>query len=381
MKTTDKRSFPATTSGQTSAANITTLEQALHMRRGGVLSNIKVAWESWGKADADNTNTLLLFTGLSPSAHAAHNEQNTEPGWWEEMLGPGKPVDTNRFRVICVNSLGSCFGSTGPASINPETGERYRTDFPDLTIEDIATAGYLLIRQLGIVQLHTVIGPSMGGMTALAFAILFPDAARNICIINAATRSLPFTIAIRSMQREIISSDSAWNNGMYEPDSGPVAGMRMARKLGMTSYRSPAEWNERFLRKRCSQSDRTGKPFSPEFEIEAYLQHHANKFIGQFDANCYLYLSRAMDWFDVSDYGGSIVNGLAHVNAENALVIGVETDLLFPVHQQWELADGLRKAGSKVQLAILDSLQGHDAFLVDIQAFGREISNFLSDVR
>jgi len=357
------------------------LEQPFPMRRGGVLHQVQLAYETWGTLNADKSNAILIFTGLSPSAHAASSAQDCSPGWWEDMVGPGRAIDTNRFFVVCVNSLGSVFGSTSPASINPQTGKAYRLSFPILTVEDIARGGHEVLRHLNIKQVHTVIGPSLGGMTVLAFAAQFPDAARNLISISGAARSTPFTIALRSLQREMIRKDPAWLDGNYSSDAIPVEGMRLARKLGMITYRSAKEWLQRFGRERASAEHKPGDPFGIDFEIEAYLENHAAKFVGQFDPNAYLFLSRAMDLFDLADHGdGSVTEALRRFKIKNALVIGVETDLLFPIEQQKELADGLVAEGRKVKLARLDSLQGHDSFLVDMDQFRPLIGDFLREL-
>ncbi|PJA42519.1 MAG: homoserine O-acetyltransferase, partial [Lysobacterales bacterium CG_4_9_14_3_um_filter_62_6] len=215
--------------------------------------------------------------------------------------------------VICVNSLGSCKGSTGPASINPATGQVYAMDYPELTLEDVAESTRPLLEHLGIAHLKALIGPSMGGMTAMAFAAMFPGITANLLLISTAPYSLPFATAIRSLQREAIRHDPHWDHGRYAADRWPEQGFRIARKLGMISYRSPAEWRDRFGRKRINL--RPEIAFEREFEVEAYLDAHADRFVGSFDPNCYLYLSRAMDWFDLSDHGGAVEIALATMHA------------------------------------------------------------------
>ena len=215
----------------------------------------------------------------------------------------------------------------------------------------------------------------MGGMTALAFAMLHPDAATGVVLISSAARSLPFSIAVRSLQREMVRSDPAWRGGQYAPDAPPAVGMRLARKLGMISYRSSAEWTVRFGRERATDEP-AREAFGIDFEVESYLEAHAVRFIGTFDANCYLYLSRAMDLFDVCDHGGSLAAGLARVRAERALVIGVETDFLFPLAQQRELAEGLKATVPDVDFRVLSSIQGHDSFLVDMDRFRPAVASF-----
>ncbi|MGD9843102.1 MAG: homoserine O-acetyltransferase [Steroidobacteraceae bacterium] len=354
------------------------LDKPFPMHRGGELHGAQLAYETWGTLNAARDNAILIVTGLSPSAHAACSPLDSSPGWWEDMVGPGRPIDTHRFFVVCVNSLGSVFGSTSPASINPQTGQPYRLSFPLLSVEDIARGAYEVIRSLHIDQLRCVIGPSLGGMTVLAFAAMFPDAARSMISISGAARSTPFTIALRSLQREMIRKDEDWQGGNYTSDKIPVDGMRLARKLGMITYRSAKEWLLRFGRERASSEHKPDDPFGIDFEIEAYLESHAAKFVGQFDPNAYLYLSRAMDLFDLTDHGeGSLAEAFKRFKVEKSLIVGVETDLLFPIEQQQELADGLKAVGHDIKFARLNSLQGHDSFLVDMDQFRPLIGDFL----
>ena len=293
-------------------------------------------------------------------------------------MGPEYAIATNRFHVVCFNNLGSCFGSTGPASVNPETGERYRLDFPTLNLEDIAQAAHDALRELGIERLAAVVGPSLGGMTALAYTVMFPEAVGALLTISSAARCLPFAIAIHSLQREAIRCDRLWMAGGYADDERPAVGMRLGRKIGMLSYRSAEEWTRRFGRERAERWEE--EPFGVEFEVEAYLESHARKFVNAFDPNCYLYLSRAMDLFDLSEHGGSLEAALGRVNARRVLVVGVETDILFPIEQQRELARILRRVGCPVEFVALPSIQGHDAFLVDLDRFCPVIAGFLDAV-
>lgn len=359
------------------ARKVLKLDKPFEMRRGGALHDVEIAYETWGDIGFCYDNAILIFTGLSPSAHAASSTEDPSPGWWEDMIGPGRPIDTRKYFVICVNSLGSPFGSTSPASINPGTGRPYRLTFPVLTVEDIARAGHEVAVSLGVRKAAAVIGPSLGGMTVLAYCALFPGEARSVVSISGAARSLPFSIALRSLQREIIRRDPAWRDGNYGADSMPVTGMRLARKLGMITYRSAKEWALRFGRERSDAERKPGDPFGIDFEVESYLENHATKFTGQYDPNCYLYISRAMDLFDLADHGGSVQSALQRFDVERALIMGVETDLLFPIEQQQELADGLAAENRQVTLARLPSLQGHDSFLVDMDRFRPIIADFL----
>lgn len=357
------------------------------MKRGSALHGARMAYETWGTLNAAGDNAILIVTGLSPDAHAASHADNPEPGWWEAMLGPRKPIDTDRWFVVCVNSLGSCKGSTGPASINRATGQTYRLNFPDLSVEDGADAAMHVVRSLGIERLACVIGNSMGGMVALSLLQRFPGIAHGHINISGAARALPFSIAIRSLQREAIRLDPNWNNGDYTDEVYPEAGMRMARKLGVITYRSALEWDGRFGRVRLDSDRRLGDdPFGLEFEVESYLEGHARRFVRRFDPNCYLYLSRSMDWFDLGEAcstehsHGTCEQGLSRLRLDRALAIGVHTDILFPLQQQQEIADGLLAGGVDAQCLPLPSPQGHDAFLVDIARFGPAVREFLDSL-
>jgi len=354
-------------------------EGGFKMWRGGCLPEVTLAYESWGELSAAADNAILIFTGLSPSAHAASSAQDSSPGWWEYMIGPGKAIDTDRFFVVCANSLGGCYGSTGPGSVNPETGESYGADFPDVTVEDIASSGYYLMRQLGVDKLHAAVGSSMGGMSVIAYAMQYPGDINYLVSISAATQALPLTIALRSLQREIIRSDPAWNGGRYTDGAKPLVGMSLARKLGLVSYRAADEWNSKFDRSRVPTEKLTGKRFEREFEIENYLEYNAQKFTNSFDPNSYLYLSRAMDWFDIAEHGESISDGMSKIEVSRALVVGVTTDILFPSRQQKEIADVLRATGTNVDYAEIDSVNGHDAFLIDDAHFSPVVRNFLDE--
>lgn len=360
------------------ARKIVTFEGPFRMHRaGGVLQSPTLAYETWGELNEAKDNAILIFTGLSPSAHATSCAEDPAPGWWEDMIGSGLPIDTDRYFIICVNSLGSCFGSTGPASFDPDSGKRYRLKFPVLTLEDVAESAWLVVQYLGIDKLHTVVGCSMGGMTGLALCVRHPESTRSFISISSATRALPFSIAVRSLQREMIRSDPKWKKGNYKSGNPPITGQRLARKLGMITYRSAEEWVQRFGRERSTTHARIEDQFSAEFAVESYLENHANKFTGAFDPNCYLYLSHASDLFDLAEYGGSLDAGFRRLNLERTLVIGVRTDILFPLEQQRELAAGFEKVCDDAQLVELDCIRGHDSFLVEMDAFRPVLCDFL----
>jgi homoserine O-acetyltransferase len=348
------------------------------MWRGGALQGARISYETWGTLNGARDNTVLLFTGLSPSAHAASSPRDTSEGWWERMIGPGLAIDTKRFFVVCVNSLGSCFGSTGPASTDPATGAPYRLHFPDLSVEDIARAGYETMRSLGIERADTVIGPSLGGMVVLAYAAQFPGATRRVISISGTAAASPFAIALRSIQREAILRDPDWRGGAYTDERPPATGMRIARKLGMMTYRSAHEWRERFGRLPATEQTPEEGPFGPEFAIQSYLEAHARRFVRAFDPNCYLYISRGMDRFDLASHGGSHSAALARSRVEKALVVGVESDMLFAIDEQKRLAGSFEQAGVATSFAPLTCIEGHDSFLIDIERFGSEIGAFLN---
>ena len=354
------------------------------MKRGGELHGARVAYETWGTLNAARDNAVLVLTGLSPSAHMTSCDEDPTPGWWQDMAGPGKAIDTTRWFVICVNSLGSDKGSTCPASIDPATAQAYRLSFPELALEDVANAAHAVVSSLGITQLACLIGCSMGGMSALAYMLLHPGSVRAHISVDTAPQAQPFAIAIRSLQREAIRLDPQFNDGHYdihaaEGGSYPDLGMSIARKLGVITYRSAMEWNGRFARIRLDPEQREDEPFGREFQVESYLEGHAQRFVRNFDPNSYLYLSRASDWFDIAEYGhGSVLEGLKRIHIEQAMVIGVSTDILFPLQQQEQIAEGLQAAGATVEFVALDSPQGHDAFLVDSDNYSRAIGGFLS---
>ncbi|MEE2786732.1 MAG: homoserine O-acetyltransferase [Myxococcota bacterium] len=358
-----------------SVKGVMRFDDPLRLYRGGQLDELHIAYETWGTLSPGKDNAILILPGLSPTAHARSSVHDPSRGWWEEMIGPGAPINTDTHYVICLNNLGSCFGSTGPASRKPGHTVAYGPDFPELSIEDLASAGHGLVRRLGIDRLHTLVGPSMGGLSALAYIAQYPAGTRRLLIISSAARPEARAIAIHSLQREAILNDPHWNGGRYTDTHYPVQGMRLARKIGMTSYRAANEWEDRFGGEKLSEAPTT--PFGTEFQVESYLAAAAEKFVRRFDPNAYLYLSRAMDWFDVAEHGGTLVGTLQNARLDGVCVIGVTTDTLFPLRQQAQLADAFEAAGHTTRYAVLESFQGHDAFLVDMDGFGPIIRDFI----
>lgn len=287
---------PSYTSG---AHKVYTSQQPLLLDWGGVLREHTIAYETWGALNADRSNAILLHTGLSASSHAKSTPENPKPGWWEKFIGPGAPLDTNKYFVICTNVLGSCYGSTGPSSVDPANGERYATRFPILTMEDMERAQFGLLDALGIHRLYASVGSSMGGMQSLASGVLYPERVARIASISGCARSHPYSIALRHVQRQVLMVDPNWRRGEYY-GSGmvpPHSGMKLAREIATVTYRSGPEWEKRFGRRRA---DPTRPPaLCPDFLIETYLDHAGEKWCLEYDANSLLYISKAMDLFDL----------------------------------------------------------------------------------
>jgi homoserine O-acetyltransferase len=341
---------------------------------GDALPELTLAYETWGALAPERDNTILLHTGLSASSHAKSHPRNPNAGWWEDFIGPGAPIDTDRYFVVCSNLLGGCYGSTGPPSTDPRTGEPYATDFPILCVRDMVRAQLLLLDHLGIERLHASVGASLGGMQSLDLAALAPERVGRVVSISAAARSYPQSIAMRFVQRQAVMADPDWREGRYYGKSFPHRGQRIAREIGTITYRSGPEWQERFGRRRAAE----GPPrLDEDFQVESYLAYQADKFCLQYDANSYLYISKAMDLFDLLEGQGDARPDIDRIQAPT-LVVGVTTDVLFPVWQQRELAEALTKRGVSVDYLELDAAYGHDTFLIDEERVGGALARHLS---
>ncbi|KAI1945448.1 Serine O-succinyltransferase [Ophidiomyces ophidiicola] len=264
---------------------------------GGVLPEFEIAYETWGTLNSQKTNAILLHTGLSASSHAHSTKANPKPGWWERFIGPGAPLDTDKYFVICTNVIGGCYGSTGPSSIDPSDGKRYATRFPILTLDDMVRAQFRLLDSLGIEKLSASVGSSMGGMQSLAAGVLFPERVGKIVTISGCARSHPYSIAMRHTQRQVLMMDPNWARGFYYDSIPPHSGMKLAREIATVTYRSGPEWEMRFGRKRADPSKQPA--LCPDFLIETYLDHAGEKFSLEYDPNSLLYVSKAMDLFDL----------------------------------------------------------------------------------
>ncbi|KAJ2082715.1 homoserine O-acetyltransferase [Coemansia sp. RSA 988] len=406
---------------------------------GGVLPQLDIAYETWGHLNHEKSNAILLHTGLSASSHARSHARNKNPGWWEKFIGPGLAIDTDKYFVICTNVIGGCYGSTGPGSVDPATGKRYATTFPLLTINDMVRAQFHLLDSMGIDHLHASVGASMGGMQSVCAAALYPTRVGRLVSISACARSHPYSIALRFAQRQALMADPNFNRGFYYDGVMPHLGMKLARSIATVTYRSGPEWEQRFGRRRWAPDQPPA--LCPDFLIETYLDHQSERFCLQYDANSLLYVSKAMDMFDISrsitrrldsqrnhaiaelerqqnnsvkdttistagganravcmnineqpesttgqsriETGEEIENDLvAGVSdaLQPALVLGVQSDILFPVKQQKEIADILRRAGNtKVTYYELDAMYGHDTFLIDFVTVGAAIKGHLEN--
>lgn len=344
-------------------------ENPLHLQRGGCLTDITVAYETYGQlADARN-NAILVTHALTGDSHPAAHDQYDEKGWWEALIGPGRPLDTERFFVICANVLGGCQGTTGPASPDPVTGKPYGMRFPEITIGDMVQVQKRLLEVLGIHHLALVIGGSMGGMQALEWAVNYPGFIDGAVVIAAPGYSAPQAIAYNRVGRQAVMLDPAWQNGDYYDCARPERGLAAARALGMITYQSEMSMAYKFGRR-----TRNG-----QFEIENYLDYQGESIVKRFDANSYLYLLRAIDLFDISDGYGSYEAALARIDAR-VLLIGVNSDILYPAYQQEELAETMRRAGVRTDLAVIDSPHGHDGFLLDFHLLRPILTRFINKV-
>ncbi len=343
-------------------------EQPLHLKGGGVLHQYQLTFETYGELNAQHSNAVLVCHALNASHHVAGSYlgQAKSEGWWDNMIGPGKPVDTDRFFVIGVNNLGSCFGSTGPMHLNPETGRIYGADFPVMTVEDWVTSQARLLDHLGISQLAAVMGGSLGGMQALSWSLQYPDRVRHAVVIASAPNLNAENIAFNEVARRAIATDPDFHGGhFYAHGVVPKRGLRIARMLGHITYLSDDVMNTKFGRMLQSGYDFKYSTQEIEFQIEGYLRYQGDKFSEYFDANTYLLITRALDYFDpASAFKGQLTQALARASAQ-FLLVSFTTDWRFAPARSREIAQALVANKRKVSYAEIDAPQGHDAFLLD----------------
>lgn len=343
------------------------------------LGPISLAYETYGELNKNKSNAILIFHSLSMDAHAAgYHRGDKNPGWWNDMIGPGKAFDTNKYFVISSNVLGSCKGSTGPVSINPKTGKPYGLSFPMITIGDMVQAQKYLIDHLGIKKLLSVAGGSMGGLQALLWAVNYPEYVTSVITIATNTRQTAQQIAFHEVGRQAIMSDPEWQNGEYYGKTIPARGLALARMIGHITYMSDQSMDEKFGRKLIAK-ERVGFDFSQDFEVENYLKYRGDSFVQRFDANSYLYLSKALDYFDLAK-DGDLVRAFNHVKA-SFLVIAFTSDWLYPAYQSKEMVKALKANDIDVSYIEVKSSYGHDAFLVEIEGQAHLISHFLARMR
>ncbi|MEZ4518614.1 MAG: homoserine O-acetyltransferase [Chloroflexota bacterium] len=349
------------------------------LESGATLSPVTLAYETYGRLNADRSNAILIVHALSGSGHAAglHSADDQHPGWWDECIGPGKAFDTDRFFIICSNVLGSCYGSSGPSSIDPSTGKPYGLNFPVVTIGDMVRAQQHLIDHLGIDRLLCVAGGSMGGMQALEWAAHHSDRLRAVIPLATTARHSPMLIAFSEVGRQAIYADPAWNGGdYYDNGKRPDAGLAVARMVGHITYLSDASMQQKFGR-RLQTQEQYGYEFQTEFAVESYLKYNGNNFTRRFDANSYLYVTKAMDYFDLSAPSGSLAAAFADSASLKYLVVSFTSDWLYPSYHSKELVRALYAVGADVTYLDIESTWGHDAFLLEVDTMTRLLSSFL----
>ena len=350
---------------------------ALSLDCGASLAQVEVAYETYGALNAARSNAILIVHAFSGDAHAAGVSAATgKPGWWDNMIGPGKAFDTDRYFVICSNILGGCMGTTGPGCINPETGCPYAMKFPVITIGDMVRLQKMLIDHLGIMRLLAVAGGSMGGMQALEWAVAYPEAVASALPIATTARHTAQQIAFNEVGRQAIMADPDWNDGNYYGGKPPARGLAVARMVGHITYMSDDSMREKFGRR--LRNDQFGFHFEIDFEVESYLRYRGAQFVDRFDANSYLYISKAMDYFDLAFGRAPTLAGAVENTNARFLVLSFTSDWLYPSYQSLEIVSALRSRNKDVAYCELPSNYGHDAFLVDVAEETELIRGFLA---
>jgi homoserine O-acetyltransferase len=354
-------------------------DRAFRLESGATLSPVTMAYETYGQLNAKRSNAILISHALSGGAHAAgyHRADDAQPGWWDDCIGPGKAFDTSRYFVICSNVLGSCYGSSGPTSIDLATGKPFGLSFPVVTVGDMVRAQVRLIEHLGIDKLLCVAGGSMGGMQVLEWAAHHPQRLRAAIPIATTACHSPMLIAFSEVGRQAIYADPAWNNGDYYTNGRrPDAGLSVARMMGHITYLSEQSMQDKFGR-RLQGRERYGYEFQTEFEIENYLKYNGLKFTKRFDANSYLYVTKAMDYFDLSQPDGSLAAAFTHSAHLKFLVVSFTSDWLYPSYHSKQLVSALTAVGADVTYLDIQSSWGHDAFLLEVDTMTRLLSSFV----
>ncbi len=354
-----------------------TLDEPVRLDCGQDFGPITVTYETYGTLNESKSNAILVAHAFSGDAHAAghHPDSGDPPGWWDHMIGPGKAFDTDKYFVICSNVLGGCRGTTGPGSIDPETGKPYALSFPVVTIEDMVRVQARLLDHLGIDRLLAVAGGSMGGMQAIEWAVSYPERVKGSIVLAATARLSAQAIAFNAVGRNAIMSDPKWNNGEYYGGEQPARGLAIARMVGHITYLSDQSMGMKFGRK-LQERERFGFDFSDQFAVESYLEHQGDKFVDRFDANSYIYLTKAIDYYDLAARYGTLEDAFARVQAR-FLVMSFSSDWLYPSYQAKEIVFALTKCGNDVSYTEISSPYGHDSFLLESERQTPLISAFL----
>ncbi len=358
-----------------------TIDKNIKLESGEEFGPITVAYETYGRLNGKKDNAILVLHALTGDAHAAgyHSEKDIKPGWWNDMIGPGKAFDTDKYFIISSNMLGGCKGTTGPSSINPLTGKAYGIEFPVITIEDTVKVQKELINYLGVKKLLSVAGGSMGGMQALMWAISYPEMVESAILIATTSKLSAQGIAFNAVGRNAIISDPDWQNGnYYDKENKPDRGLSIARMVGHITYLCEEAMHKKFGRK---LQNKTKPDFTMDidFQVESYLQHQGEVFVDRFDANSYLYITKAVDYFDLSGKYGSLEEAFKHTNAK-FLIMSFTSDWLFPTSQSKEMVNALVHANKDVSFCEIESPCGHDAFLLEFETQTNIIKSFLKDV-
>jgi homoserine O-acetyltransferase len=358
-----------------------TLDEPFNFESGERLPTIDIAYETWGTLDADGGNAVYVCHALTGDAHAGSVGLDTDdpPGWWDGLIGPGRGLDPSRYYIVCANLLGSCYGTTGPASRDPRNGEIYGMDFPQVTTRDMIRVQKRLLEALGIQHLHLIIGGSLGGMQVWQWLVDEPDFVRAGIPIAGTTQGSPWMIALNQVARQAIFNDPAWQLGRYN-GTGPDAGLSLARMIAMISYRSDRQFWERFGRDMSATGTGDSRALDGSFEVENYLDHHGRKLVDRFDARAYVYLTRAMDLHDVARGYDGLDQALERIEAK-VLTIGIDSDVLYYPHELRSAAEKLKGLGKDVTYEEIQTPYGHDAFLVEYDQLNRLVEDFLDVVR
>lgn len=381
MSSTSVAQTPAETSVGIIKPQTIHFDQALELVCGKTLKQYDLIYETYGELNADHSNAVLICHALSGDHHAAgyYAEDDRKAGWWDSCIGPGKPVDTNKFFVVCLNNLGGCGGSTGPTTINPETGDLYGPDFPIVTVKDWVESQARLADKLEIDVWAAVVGGSLGGMQALTWSFAYPDRVKHAVVIASTPKLTAQNIAFNEISRKAITSDPEFHNGnYYQLDSVPVKGLMLARMIGHITYLSDEAMGEKFGRER--KSSEFNFDYGVEFEVESYLNYQGKRFSKTFDANTYLLMTRVLDYFDpAADFGGSLEQAFEQATCRY-LVVSFSTDWRFSPERSEQLVSSMVKAGKSVSYAEIESQYGHDAFLIPTERYMAIFSAYMGRI-